>query len=83
MTQSIYVDAVTNISIINSSARLDLATYSLQTEGTNQVKLNPAGTLVISLDGFVKLHTQLDGVVKKMIEDGLLKQAVNKVVAKD
>jgi len=72
---SIYADAVSNVSIINGAARLELSIASIENGSENKVLSSPAGTLVISLDGFIKLHSQIDGIVKKMLEDGVIKQA--------
>ena len=73
MTQPIYADAIANVSIVNGLARFDLVTASIEKEGEQQLKATPSGTLVLPLDGFIKLHSQIDGIVKKMVEDGILK----------
>ena len=75
MNSTTYADGVENISVINGLARLELVIANIAKDGDKQVQVVPSGTLVISLDGFVKLHAQIDGMVKKMLEDGILKQA--------
>jgi hypothetical protein len=71
MFDYLYADSVSNVSIINGIVRLELVASIL--EDQNDIKSSPAGTLVLSLNGFINLHAQIDKIIKKMVEDGILK----------
>ena len=71
MTNSIFADGVSNVFVTNGIVRMDLVASTVESGG--KLKATPVGTLAIPLVGFVNLHSQIDRVMKKMIEDGLLK----------
>ena len=71
MSNYLFADSVSNVSVINGLVRLELIASIL--EGQNDIKSSSAGTLVLPLNGFINLHAQIDNIIKKMVEDGLLK----------
>jgi hypothetical protein len=71
MSNYLFADSVANVSIVNGIVRLELVASIL--EGENNIKPSPAGTLVLPLNGFINLHAQIDKIIKKMVEDGILK----------
>jgi hypothetical protein len=71
MLNYLFADSVANVSIVNGIVRLELVASIL--EGENSIKSSPAGTLVLPLNGFINLHAQIDKIIKKMVEDGILK----------
>ena len=70
MSNYLFADSVSNVSILNGIVRLELVASTL--EGQNEIKSIPAGTLALPLNGFINLHAQIDSIIKKMVEDGLL-----------
>jgi len=66
-----FADSVVNVSVVNGLARFELTASQID---DGEVKNVPAGTLVLPLNGFVNLHGQVDQIIKKMLEDGILKQ---------
>jgi hypothetical protein len=73
MPNYLFADSVANVSVVNGIVRLELVASTL--EGENNIKPSPAGTLVLPLNGFINLHAQIDQIIKKMVEDGVLKPA--------
>ena len=70
MSSYFFADSVANVSVVNGIVRLELVASIL--EGQNEVKSIPAGTLALPLNGFINLHAQIDSIIKKMVDDGLL-----------
>ena len=72
MATSLFADGVSNIFITDGTARIQLVT----TVAIDQEKssLAPAGTLVLTIPAFLKLHDQMGQLVKKMLDDGVLKR---------
>jgi hypothetical protein len=73
MSNYFFADSVANVTVVNGIVRLELIASTL--EGENNIKPSPAGTLVLPLNGFINLHAQIDKIIKKMVEDGILKPA--------
>ena len=66
-----YADGIKNIFINNGVVHFELATIILNDK--NEPIPQPSGTLVMSLNGLVNLHDQVNAIVKKMVADGILK----------
>ena len=71
MSNYLFADSVSNVSVVNGIVRLELIASTI--DGQNEVKSIPAGTLALPLNGFINLHSQIDSIIKKMVDDGLLK----------
>jgi hypothetical protein len=71
MSNYLFADSVSNVSVINGIVRIELVASIL--EGQNDIKSSSAGTLALPLSGFINMHAQIDSIIKKMLEDGLLK----------
>jgi hypothetical protein len=77
MSNQFFADAITNVFVLNGLVRFELAASQIE---AGEAKPTPAGTLVLPLNGFVNLHAQVDQIIKKMIEDGILKQADQQII---
>jgi hypothetical protein len=73
MSSQIFADAVSNIFVANGLVRFQLLASEVDSEG--QVKPAPVETVVLPLSGFVNLHAQMEQIIKKMLDDGILKPA--------
>ena len=72
MSNYIFADSVANIAVVNGIVRFELVASVV--EGQNEIKFSPVGTLVLPLNGFINLHSQVDKIIQKMVDDGILKQ---------
>jgi hypothetical protein len=70
MTTQIYADEISNLYVANGLVRLELSTYCLENDG--QITKNSAGRVILHLNGFIGLQTQMEQVIQKMIADGML-----------
>lgn len=72
MATSLFADGVSNIFIADGAVRIQLVT----TVAVDQEKssLAPAGTMVLTIPAFLKMHDQMGQLVKKMLDDGVLKR---------
>ena len=73
MSNYVFADSVANVSVVNGIVRLELIASTV--DGQSEIKPSPAGTLILPLNGFINLHAQIDKIIKKMVEDGILKPA--------
>ena len=80
MSNHFFADAITNVFVLNGLVRFELAASQIE---AGEAKPTPAGTLVLPLNGFVNLHAQVDQIIKKMIEDGILKSAESEPKVKE
>ena len=74
MTNSItYADGIANIAIIEGVARFDLVSFSPTNTDPKAIKL--VGSVAMSVQGLLRTHGQLNDLVNKLIEQGVLKKA--------
>jgi hypothetical protein len=66
-----YADGIKNIFINNGVVHFELATVILNDK--NEPIPQFSGSLVMSLNGLVNMHDQVNAIVKKMLADGILK----------
>jgi len=66
-----YADGIKNIFINNGVVHFELATVILNEK--NEPVPQTSGSLIMSLNGLVNLHDQVNSIVKKMLADGILK----------
>ena len=66
-----YADGIKNIYINNGVVHFELATIILNEK--NEPIPQSSGSLVMSLNGLINMHDQVNTIVKKMVADGLLK----------
>ena len=77
MKNSIYVDGITNIVMVEWVIRFDLVTLD-KTAQAPQKDVAPQVDVVTSvattLPGFLRIHEQIQGVINNMLDQGLLKK---------
>lgn len=77
MKNSIFMDGITNIVMVDGVVRFDLV--ALANDGQPPKKDTPPKVEVVAsvattVPGFLRLNEQMQGVIQKMIEQGLLKR---------
>lgn len=77
MKNSIYIDGISNIVMVDGVVRFDLVTLA-KTSQPPQKNVAPAVEVIASvattLQGFLRVHEQVQGVVNNMVAQGLLKK---------
>lgn len=77
MKNSIFVDGIANIVLVDGVVRFDLVALSNSTQpGTKKdaAQLEVVASMATTMPGFLRLHEQMQGVIKKMLDQGLLKR---------
>jgi hypothetical protein len=69
----IYADGIANISIIEGVVRFDLVGFAPTNADPKAIKA--VGTVAMSVQGLLRTHGQLNDLVNKLIEQGVLKKA--------
>ena len=73
MSQSIYADGISNITLVDGVIRYDLVNITSLEEKSANVR--SVATVAMSLPALVRTYEQLSGVISKMVEQGLLNKA--------
>jgi hypothetical protein len=76
MKNSIYIDGISNIVMVDGIIRFDLVTIAKTTQPPQKAVPPPVETIAAvatSLQGFLRIHEHMSGVVKNMIDQGLIK----------
>lgn len=68
----IFTDGLTNITIIDGVARFDFVGFAPTNEDPKAIKT--VGSVAMSVQGLLRMHGQLNDLVKKLIEQGVLKK---------
>jgi len=68
-----YADGIANITIIEGVARFDLVNFAPTSADPKAIKA--VGTVAMSLQGLLRTHGQLNDLVNKLIEQGVLKKS--------
>jgi hypothetical protein len=71
MSNSIYASGIKNIFINNGIVNFELVT--LLPNSKNELSSVFSGLLAMPLGGFLNLHDQMNGLVNKMVDEGVLK----------
>lgn len=73
--QTLFADHILNISVTGPLVRIDLGTNVTATDAEGKPALNTIRSqqLVMPLEGFLRAFALQEGVVKKLIADGVLK----------
>ncbi|MEI7516709.1 MAG: hypothetical protein WCK81_15085 [Betaproteobacteria bacterium] len=81
MKNSIYVDGITNIVMVEGVIRFDLVTLDKTAQATPKdvaPQFDVITSVATTLPGFLRIHEQIQGVINNMLEQGLLnKNAVD------
>lgn len=69
-----FADTILNIAVTGPLVRIDLGTVSAVQgqNGQQELRATPTQQLVMPLDGFVRAFGLQEGVIKKLIADGVL-----------
>jgi hypothetical protein len=80
MKNSIYVDGVSNIVMVDGVVRFDLVTLATTQALPKDTppQLEVVTSVATTLPGFLRLHEQILGAVNNMIEQGLIKKNLDK-----
>jgi hypothetical protein len=70
----LFTDRRFNIAVTGSLVRIELGTMQLPTTKEQKPQLFPTQTLVMPLDGFVASFGMMESVIKRLMDDGVLKQ---------
>ena len=75
MKTSIYVDGITNIVMVDGVVRFDLITVAKAPQPQNDTPptVERVASVATTLPGFLRMHEQMSGVVKNMVDQGLIK----------
>lgn len=70
-----FADTILNIALTGPLVRLDLGTVTAVPghNGQQELRATPTQQLVMPLDGFVRAFGLQEGLIKKLIADGVLK----------
>ena len=68
-----YADGIANITIIEGVARFDLVSFA--PTNAEPKAIQSVGTVAMSVQGLLRTHGQLNDLVNKLIEQGVLKKA--------
>ena len=68
-----YADGIANIIIIEGVARFDLMSFA--PSSTDPKAIKTVGSVAMSVQGLLRSHGQLNDLVNKLIEQGVLKKA--------
>jgi hypothetical protein len=76
MKQVIFADSIFNISVTGNLVRIDLGVTELgasNVDGKQEVRLVKSEQLVMPLDGFVRAVGIQDQIIRRLINDGVVK----------
>ncbi len=70
-----FADSIVNIAITGPLIRIDFGTVTpaKNAEGKEEVRLHPTQQVVMPLEGFVRAFGLQEQVLRKLIEDGVIK----------
>ena len=68
MSDNIYFDGVESVGVIGGNVRLELFRYIPDPEANSTDKRVPAGSLVMSLEGFLRTHQSVDKLMTELKE---------------
>lgn len=69
----LFADRIVNLSITGPLVRIELGILQLPTAEGQKTQLVPSQTLVMPLEGFVQSFGVMEGVVKRLVADGVIK----------
>jgi hypothetical protein len=81
MTDSIYADGVTDVTIVGANARIRF--HVLVPEGQGQPKAVPAFTLVLPMEALATFGEKLPELTEALVKTGRLKKVERQPVTKN
>jgi hypothetical protein len=73
MNNNQYIDGFANITLVDGVVRLDCVTLN-PPDADNKVSGKVVGSLHTSLPGLLRMHDQINGLVEKLVEQGVFKR---------
>jgi hypothetical protein len=73
MNTTLYSDGFANISLLDGVVRLDCVTLT-PPDAENKVNVKVVGSMATSLPGLLRMHDQINGLVQKLVEQGVLQR---------
>ena len=71
---SLFADRLTNLQIVANTVRLEFSTFEISPSASQALPQTVVShVLVMPLDGFVQAFNGQEAVVKKLLDDGILK----------
>jgi hypothetical protein len=70
---SIFIDGFDNVTLVDGVVRLDLITVA-QGAANTQPLATKVGSLALPIQGFLRTTEQLNQVISRMVEQGILKR---------
>lgn len=70
---STYIDGFANISLLDGVVRLDCVTLS-PPDADNNVTGKVVGSISTSMPGLVRMHEQINAIINKLVEQGVLQR---------
>jgi hypothetical protein len=71
---ALFADRLLNIAITGSLVRIELGQFEAPQKKGDQPRLVPGQVLVMPLEGFTASFNMLEAVMKKMLDDGVVKR---------
>lgn len=68
-----YIDGFANISLLDGVVRFDCVTLN-PPDADNKVTGKVVGSISTSLPGIVRMHDQINGLINKLVEQGVLQR---------
>ena len=69
----LFSDRIVNLSVTGPLVRIELGTLQLPTAEGQKPQLVASQTLVMPLEGFVQSFGMMEGIVKRLVADGVIK----------
>lgn len=77
MKTSIFVDGISNIVMVDGVVRFDMVTLLKSPQAPQQDNtpvIEKVASVATTVPGFLRMHEQMAGVVRNMIDQGILKK---------
>ena len=72
MLTTVYADGITNITMLEGIVRFDLINITQTDQDSRTVKT--VGSVAMSVPALLRTHTELSGVLNKLLEQGVVKR---------
>jgi hypothetical protein len=72
-SRHLFADRIVNLAVTGPLVRIELGTMQLPTAEGQKPQLVPNQTLVMPLEGFVQSFGMMEGVIKRLVADGVIK----------
>lgn len=70
-----FADSVGNVQVYNQLVRIELLTANAPQQAGQPPVLEPAGHLILSIDGLIKTFAALENTMRQLAEAGVIKRS--------